>query len=159
MVIQRWQSVLLLVAVVMMGIFTFLSLGQIQLTDYTLNFTTLGFTIEGSESDATTSGYYMHTIPFFIVSLMSALIPAIAIFTYKNMELLRLQMRLCLIDVLFIIATAAMGFYYGYFGVENGDVSWSSLIIALPVALISVIMAYSRIKADRNKILAADRIR
>jgi hypothetical protein len=43
MVIQRWQSVLLLVAAVAMATFSFLSLGQIQLSDYTLNFTTLGF--------------------------------------------------------------------------------------------------------------------
>ena len=39
MVIQRWQSVLLLIAAVVMGCFTFMSLGQVQLPDYTCNLT------------------------------------------------------------------------------------------------------------------------
>ena len=51
MVIQRWQSVLLLIAAVVMGCFTFMSLGQVQLPDYTCNFTTLGFDIEGIATD------------------------------------------------------------------------------------------------------------
>ena len=51
MVIQRWQSVLLLIVAALMGSFTFLSLGQIQMPEESLNFTTLGFEIEGIPTD------------------------------------------------------------------------------------------------------------
>ncbi len=75
MVIQRWQSVLLLITTVMMGIFTFLSLGQIQLPEYTLNFTTLGFCIEGDATNGAQSGFVAHTWVLFILSLMSCILP------------------------------------------------------------------------------------
>ena len=75
MVIQRWQSVLLLIVAALMGSFTFLSLGQIQMPEESLNFTTLGFEIEGIPTDGAQSGFRAHTWIFFIVSLMSAIIP------------------------------------------------------------------------------------
>ena len=73
MVIQRWQSVLLLIVAALMGSFTFLSLGQIQMPEESLNFTTLGFEIEGIATDGAQSGFRAHTWIFFIVSLMSAI--------------------------------------------------------------------------------------
>ena len=80
MVIQRWQSVLLFITVVAMAAFSLLSLGQIQLPDFTLDFTALGFYIEGISTNGSASGYYMYTLPLFIVSIMSAIIPLINIF-------------------------------------------------------------------------------
>ncbi len=156
MVIQRWQSVLLLVAAVAMATFSFLSLGQIQLPDYTLNFTALGFFIEGEATNGAASGYYMHTWPLFIVSLMCAIIPLINIFLFKN---LRLQKTLCLIGILFILAAVSIGCGYGYCAFEGAAVSWSTLIIAPLLALIADIMAYSRINSDQKMLRSVDRIR
>ncbi len=156
MVIQRWQSVLLLVAAVAMATFSFLSLGQIQLSDYTLNFTTLGFYIEGEATNGVASGYYMHTWSFFIVSLMCAIIPLIDIFLFKN---LRLQKTLCLIGILFILAAVSIGCGYGYCTFDGISVSWSSLIIAPLIAVIALVMAYSRINADQKMLRSVDRIR
>lgn len=156
MVIQRWQSVLLLVAAVAMVTFSFLSLGQIQLPDYTLNFTTLGFYIEGEATNGAVSGYYMNTWPFFLVSLMCAIIPLIDIFLFKN---LRLQKTLCLIGILFILAAVSIGCGYGYCTFDGISVSWSSLIIAPVIAVIALVMAYSRINADQKMLRSVDRIR
>lgn len=156
MVIQRWQSVLLFIAALCMGCFTFMSLGQMQLPDYSLNFTTLGFTIEGESTGGAPTGYYMHTWAFFIVSLMSAILPLINIFLYKN---LRLQKTLCLIEVLFLIAVAFIGALYGYNSIDNGAVSWSTLIIAPLLSLIADVMAYGRINSDQRKLRSADRLR
>lgn len=156
MVIQRWQSVLLLVAAVAMATFSFLSLGQIQLSDYTLNFTTLGFYIEGEATNGVASGYYMHTWSFFIVSLMCVIIPLIDIFLFKN---LRLQKTLCLIGILFILAAVSIGCGYGYCTFDGISVSWSSLIIAPLIAVIALVMAYSRINADQKMLRSVDRIR
>lgn len=155
MVIQRWQSVLLFIAALAMAAFTFMSLGQVQLPEYSLNFTTLGFCIEG-ETTGGQSGFYMQTLPFFIVSLMSAIIPLIDIFIFKN---LRLQKTLCLIELLFLFATIAIGAVYGYSTFVGFSVSWSSLVIAPFLAIIAIVMAYTRISSDERLLRSADRLR
>lgn len=156
MVIQRWQSVFLLIATVMMALFTFMSLGQVQLQDYSLNFTTLGFTIEGISTDGAPSGYYLHTWSFFVVSLLSAIIPFITIFLYKTPGR---QLTLCLIEILFMVALVCIGCYLGYYAIDGGEVSWSSIIIAPLLAFIATVMAYNYIKRDIKLLRAADRIR
>ena len=46
---------MLLLVCALMGCFTFISLGQIQTTDFTFNFTTLGFFSEGNPTNGTKS--------------------------------------------------------------------------------------------------------
>ncbi len=156
MVIQRWQTLLLLIAAVCMGFFTFMSLGQIQLTDYTLNFTTFGFSYEGEATGGGPTGFMTRTWGFFAVSILSCLLPAINIFTFRN---LNLQKRLCMIELLLLIAVIAAGAIYGYTGIDNGAVSWSSLVCAPFIALVADIMAYNRICADDRLLKSADRLR
>lgn len=156
MVIQRWQSVLLLIAVVLMACFTFCSLGQIQLPDYTCNFTTLGFDIEGEATEGGPAGFVVRTWMFFILSVMSFIIPFIAIFCFRNMKL---QKSLCWISILFIVAATVIGAVSGYTTFPDASVSWSSLIIAPLLAFIAVILAYNRIRSDERKLRAADRLR
>lgn len=156
MVIQRWQSVLLLIAAVVMGCFTFMSLGQVQLPDYTCNFTTLGFDIEGIATDGGPTGFVAHTWIFFAVSMLSFIMPFIAIFCFRNM---RLQKLLCLIEILFLVAVICIGAVYGYYSFPQAAVSWSSLIIAPFLAIVADVMAYNRICADGRKLRAADRLR
>lgn len=156
MVIQRWQSVLLLVCTIMMACFTFMSLGQVQLERFSLNFTTLGFTIEGISTDGAPTGYDVRTWWFFIVSLMSFVLPFINIFLYNNLPL---QKRVCLIEILFLVATSAICFYLGYFTFEGYSVSWSTLIITPLLALIADLMAYKCICRDHNKLRSVDRFR
>lgn len=156
MVIQRWQSVLLLIAAVCMGFFTFMSLGQVQLTDYTLNFTTCGFSYEGEATNGAPTGYLMQTWGFFVISLLSCILPLINIFCFKN---LRLQKRVCLIEVLVLIAVIATGAAYAYTGIDNGQISWSSLVCAPFIALVADIIAFNRISADDRLLKSADRLR
>lgn len=156
MVIQRWQSVLLLLAALLMGCFSFMSLGQVQLTDYSLNFTPLGFSIEGESVNGAPSGYVAHTWIFFVVSLMSALIPAITIFLYRNLSL---QKTLCLIEILFLVAVTAIGAGYGYYSFAPASVSWSSLIIAPLLGFFAVVLAYNCINSDQKKINSFERLR
>lgn len=156
MVIQRWQSVLLLLVAALMATFSFISLGQIQLPEYSLNFTTLGFCIEGISTNGAPSGFVAHTWIFFILSILSAIIPLIAIFLFKN---LKLQKKLCLFEVLFIMAVATVGAMYGYNTIDGGEISWSSMIIAPLLALIADVMAYNRINSDQKLLRSVDRIR
>ena len=72
MVIQRWQSVLLLVAAVMMSLFTFITIGSIEKDGVVYSFDTLGL--------HTSQGTACSTWAFFVLSLLSALLPLINIF-------------------------------------------------------------------------------
>lgn len=155
MVIQRWQSVLLFIAAVMMACFAFMSLGQVHTADFALNFTSLGFCYEEAVGGAS-SGWFFHTWYLFIVSILTIVIPLIAIFLYRN---LALQMRVCLFEILFIVADMVVCGVTGYNLIDGGSVVWSFTVCAPVVALVAVIMARCLIKRDRERLRAVDRIR
>lgn len=155
MVIQRWQSVLLLIACTLMACFTFLSLGQVQTETVTYNFTSCGFSPEGIP----TGGDMPAGIPtwiLFCISLCSAILPFLAIFLFKRF---RLQMNCCLFEVVLIIAAACFAGYYGYTEFPGVHCSWSTLALAPLLALAATIMAWNRIRRDRESIRSANRLR
>lgn len=156
MVIQRWQSLLLLCACALMACFTFVSVGQFQTQDFTLNFTTLGISYEGIPTNGAPSGYYEHTWYLFAPSLLSAVLAFIAIFCYKNLPL---QKRICLVDVLVVIATCASVAKVGYTPIEGATVSWSWMVCFPVVAIVALIMAYRYIQKDHKLLLSVDRLR
>ncbi|MDE7081566.1 MAG: DUF4293 domain-containing protein [Muribaculaceae bacterium] len=155
MVIQRWQSVLLLVAVVMMGLFSFMSLGQVQTADFSYNFTALGLCPEGiptsGETPECVSTWYL-----FAVSLLSGLLSLVAIFTFKQYKL---QKRMCFLTMLLLCCVICISAIIGYNTIDGASVSWSSIVCAPFISLIAVIMAEQRIVADHRKIQAVDRFR
>ena len=142
----------------MMACFTFGSLGQVQTPDFTLNFTSLGFSYEGEATDGAPTGTFLSTWYFFILSLTTTVLLLIDIFLYRS---LRLQKKVCLICWLLIIASVATCGCLGYNAVTTmQQIDWSSLALVAPVfALFAAIMAYYRMKSDENKLRAADRIR
>lgn len=76
MVIQRWQSVFLLIVTAMMACFTFFSLGQVQMPDFSLEFTTMGFSIEGRqpvEDQQVIICTHGHSLPSHFFALCSRL--------------------------------------------------------------------------------------
>lgn len=156
MVIQRWQSVFLLIAAIFMACFSFASLGQLDFAEYSLKFTTLGFELDGNlnpESDP----YYQHTWIFFTVSILSCVIPFINIFLFKN---LNLQKRLCIFEILFLIALLTICFTYVPCRLDNTcDVTWSWIISAPFISIISTVIAYIRIRADQRLLQSVDRLR
>lgn len=155
MVIQRWQSVLLLIAVVLMGCFSFLSLGQIQTQEFTFNFTALGIYPEGSitggQMPEAISTWYL-----FAVSILSTLLPLIAIFTFKN---LKLQKQLCLLEIVCIVCIITAAAILAYQMFDGAEISWSSWICAPFISLIAIAMAYQRISADQRLIRESERLR
>lgn len=156
MVIQRWQSVLLLITVALMACFTFLSLGQVQTTDYTYNFTTLGFAIEGEPTGGAPSGIQIYTWFLFFLSLASTIIPFIAIFLYRNLPL---QKKVCLVEIVFLLATIVVGGLEGYKEFDGAVCQWSTLVMAPFLSLITMIMAWTLINKDHRLLKSVDRIR
>lgn len=153
MVIQRWQSVLLLVSVILMSCFSFLSLGQIQTEFVTYNFTACGIYAEGI---AAPESMPVSTWYIFAISILSVVLSLIAIFTFKN---LRLQKRLCLLTVLAIICVIIACAIIAYQQFGGANIEWSSIVCAPFISLISVIMAYQRINRDQKLIMASERLR
>lgn len=157
MVIQRWQSVMLLIAGVMMGIFSFCSLGQIQAEDYTFNITALGIAREGIAT-APDEAAGISTVILLILSLLAGILPLIDIFCFKN---LNLQKKVALVSALFAAVAGIIAIFTasGFASDFKADVSWSVFICAPLVALIGDILAYRLITGDQKKLRAADRLR
>ncbi|MCH5237354.1 MAG: DUF4293 domain-containing protein [Muribaculaceae bacterium] len=155
MVIQRWQSFLLFIAAAVMACFSFISLGQITTTDYTFNFTSLGFYQEGIPTEGT-ERIIIHTWYFFMLSITTIVLLLIDIFLFRN---LRLQKRVCLVSILFIVADACVAGLLGYCGIDGGQIGWSTVVLCPFIALFSSIFAYYRMSADYNLLKSADRIR
>lgn len=155
MVIQRWQSVLLLIATVLMALFSFSSLGQLQTEAVTFNFTSMGLSPEGIPTGPQTPEG-VSTWYFFAVSLLTAVLPLIAIFCFKNF---RLQRNLCLIETMLLACVIIIGALLGYQIIDGAQVAWSSMVCAPFISLIAVIMAYQRIMADHRKIADSMRLR
>lgn len=158
MVIQRWQSLLLLVAAVMMGCFAFCTLAQVQTTDILLEFSSLGFTSMGESARDTSSDILFNTWYFFILSVTSMIIFLIDIFLYRNLPL---QKKICLIGVLMVVASYATCVSLGnnaIFDVQH--IHWSAVsYIAPAMAAITAVFAWFRMRSDYNKLKAVDRIR
>ncbi|MDE5842465.1 MAG: DUF4293 domain-containing protein [Muribaculaceae bacterium] len=153
MVIQRWQSVLLLICVVLMGCFSFMSLGQINVDSVYYDFMPWGIIPMGDNAAESVS---VSTWYIFAISLLSALLPLIAIFTFKN---LKLQKRLCMLTVVALICVILACAIIAYQAFSDADVDWSSMICAPFISLISVAMAYQRISADQRTIRESERLR
>ena len=92
MVLQRWQSVYLLIAAIALGLATFMPVFDIVRLDKSV----LPVDLQSLESAAMPGGY-----AYFILLALSALLSLITIFKYKN---LKLQKSLCSINMLLIIA-------------------------------------------------------
>ncbi len=138
MVIQRWQSVFLLLAAVCMGLASFLSLGQHSL------------------DDAVTVGVCaLDYLPLFAVNILVLLLLLIDIFLYKN---LRLQKRVAMVGIILEIVSVVNTALLMLPSVAMIDVmSWAA---TLPVvSLILTILARSRMVADERLLKSCDRIR
>lgn len=156
MVIQRWQSLLLLVGVAMMALFTFVSLGQVQTEAYSFNFTSMGFSYEGEPTDGAPGGWLVRTWYFFILCLTALAVGFIDIFLYGNLVL---QKKICVVSVLLTVASAATGGFLGYTAIEGHSVSWSWVALCPFVAIVADLMALTCMQRDHNRLRAVDRLR
>jgi hypothetical protein len=131
MVIQRLQSLLLLVATILMGVFSYL-------------------TISAFHTEAVTNN-----MPLIILSILAALLPFISIFLYRQTSF---QRTLCKIEMLFIVCAAALT---GYTASQDATIGLPICILSIlaVVALILTIWADRRIAKDMALLRAADRLR
>lgn len=131
MVIQRWQTVLLLMASIFMVLLCVLPLGSGCCNVCPESYTCL------KAADI---------LPLIIVGALSAILFFIAIFLFKNLDLQkRVVIAACIIVVAAIVIMAITHLWFGLI--------WAIL------ALIAAIWAYSRISSDQKLLRSYDRIR
>ena len=81
MVIQRWQSVFLLIAAILMGIYSFSPIAAVTVAETTSEVSMLG------------SGESGYMWGFFGISLLTTLLALVTIFRYKNLKQQKLLCR------------------------------------------------------------------
>ncbi|MBQ7690638.1 MAG: DUF4293 domain-containing protein [Muribaculaceae bacterium] len=142
MVIQRIQSLYLLIAAVLMGVFTFLPVFDTVVDGANLSIGAL-----------TTCGIARQSWVLLCLDVVIVALSAITIFKFKN---LKFQARLCAVLmalILGLLATIAVMF----FGLAAADMHWA---IALPLlALVLVFLARRGILHDRKLLSDSERIR
>ncbi len=133
MVIQRWQSVLLLLAFNLLGLAFIMPVG----------------TVDGVDIEPTSD------LPFMIINITAAILAAIDIFLYRNLPL---QIRIASVTLVLAIGAAIVGVLH--FMVTDG---FGMVVVGgFPLPLIAAIfiwIARSMMVNDRRLLAAADRIR
>lgn len=154
--IQRIQSIYLLLAVLFC-----LTLMFLPIAEYTLNAEIYIFSVFGVEKVSEPfQPPIVNTMPVLMILIAAILTAFITIFLFKNRKL---QLRLCGLTMLLLTALLASMFFYAD-KVENiigGDIVTSFKFGALApiIAMILVFLAIKGIKKDEELVRSADRIR
>lgn len=145
MVLQRWQSVFLFLAAIAMAVFTFMPVMGLVTDQGNLTLSALGC------GDSGVSNYLLLTLDCLIVVML-----LITIFKYRD---LKLQQRLCKIDILLIVALIIAIAVLWFMQRAHAVVAVSLWVILPFVALFFTLWANGRIKADRKLLSDSERIR
>ena len=145
MVLQRWQSVFLLLAAIAMAVFTFMPVMGLVSDNGGVTLSALGCDQEGVSS-----------MVLLVLDCLSVILLLVTIFKYRD---LKLQQRLCKVNILLLVAIIA--FIVVMWLMQRGQaIAVLKPWIVLPfVALFFTMWASGRIKADRKLLSDSERIR
>lgn len=133
MVLQRWQTLFLLVAVILMACLNFLPIGHIgQTVILPTDFTIL-----------------------VILSVLTAVILFICIFMYNN---LRVQMRVTLLTIVLMCVMGATGVFLMYRQAPDAAIEWTGATLLLVCAVVMTLAAYRGMRRDYRTLRNADRL-
>lgn len=149
MVLQRIQSVYLLIAVILMVVFAFFPALTFHLGDKTVLYGALETGRAGN----------LHINPLlFTLSILITFLAIMDIFLFKNLQR---QMTVCFVDIIIIIAMliaiCVQAFVVG--NREGWTVSWEWFVLLPVFAAIFMMMAHKAMSRDKKKLLDADRLR
>jgi len=149
MVIQRIQSVYLLIAVILMAVFAFFPALSFELGGREFVYGAL----EAGKVGAT------HIDPLMLtLVLLISFLALIDIFLYKNLQR---QMTVCFVDIIIglamLIAIGIQAFIIG--SKENVLMVWQWYLILPVLSIIFLMMAHKSMSNDKKKLRDADRLR
>ena len=151
MVLQRWQTVYLFIAVIALALTLFMPVFEVFGIDGTANGISLCSLIGG-----VTTGTVQLAYVYFILTAVSAVMSLVTIFKFKN---LKLQKSLCSVIMLLIIVAYVVIAVCSNLTGGFSAVKWDLASLMPAFALICVFLAKTRITHDYNLIHAADRLR
>lgn len=138
MQIQRIQTLYLLIAAILTGMFCFLPYATVSVSD------------EGIRQMLVTE-----TPVLFILNATITVLLLITIFMYRN---LKQQIKLALIDALLILGSVATTLLYIYVGHADAIPAFNGGAILLALAFAFTIAARRAMKRDKAKLSSADRL-
>ena len=149
MVIQRIQSVYLLIAVILMIVFAFFPALSFDLADKTVLYGAIETGRAGN----------MHINPLLItLIILISFLAIIDIFLYKNLQR---QMTVCFVDIIIgiamLIAICIQAFVVG--NREGWTVSWQWYLILPILSIIFLMLAHKAMSRDKKTLRDADRLR
>ncbi len=149
MVIQRIQSVYLLIAVILMAVFAFFPALMFHLGDKTVLYGALEAGRAGS----------LHVDPLMLtLIILISLLAFIDIFLFKNLQR---QMTVCFIDIIIglamLIAIGIQAFVVS--GREGWTVSCHWALVLPVLSIIFLMLAHKSMSADKKKLRDAYRLR
>lgn len=140
MVIQRWQSVLLLIAVVLMCIFCATPYAHLKATEA-----------------AAASDIFVSDAPvLMILNILIAALLFISIFLFKN---LKLQMKVTLISIVLIAASLVTCGFIIYASMPDAELIWTGGVLLLIGAMIFAIAGLRFMRKDHKLLRSYDRLR
>lgn len=145
MVIQRWQSVWLLVAAICVALFCFLPMACIS------------FTSPVADGNSATFMYPTDNWVILIVGILVTALLIINIFSFKDTRRQKL-MTIVAIVLIAVLAACAVLMVYGFQG-EGAKAEWMGSILLLAGAVVFALLAYRGIRNDEKLLKAADRLR
>ena len=138
MVIQRWQSVFLLLGAIAMAIFCFVPMGSFSDGDSVINLMPVDYPV------------------FLTVNILVAVLLFIAIFLFKNT---RRHKTVTLVSMLLIATSAVTGGFLIYGDSRGAEIEWLGGVILLVITLVFALAAYRGISHDERLLRSYDRIR
>lgn len=140
MQIQRIQTLMLLIAAILVGIFCFCPFATLPATE-----------------TAEAASVYTHDAPVLLtLNILIAVLLVIVIFMYKN---LRMQMRMTVLSMLLICASIVTSAFIMFAGLEGATPILFGGVLLLVLALVFAILAYRGMSHDNKLLRSMDRLR
>lgn len=151
--IQRIQTLFMVIALILMGLMIWLPLGEIAINDKIYSFSIIGI-VDILTGQTVYSAWHLLVL---IVGVL--LLQVIAIFSYKKRKK---QMRIVAVNCLLMLGFAIASWLFIMLSAKTlGNGIYSSKIV-IPFSLISIIMNYLAVRAikrDEDLVRSVDRIR
>ena len=149
MVIQRIQSIYLLIAVILMVVFAFFPALTFELADKTV--------LYGALESGRAGSLYVNPLLITLIILIS-LLALIDIFLFKNLQR---QMTVCFVDIIIglamLVAICIQAFVVG--NREGWAVNWQWYMLLPVLSIIFLMLAHKSMSNDKKKLRDADRLR
>ena len=152
--IQRIQSVYLLLAAIAIALIFFFPLAGLSVNNQYFIFNYRGlYEVIGAKEMIISTSYILA-----VLLSISLLISIFTIFKYNNRKF---QMKLCLVNIFLLLASAGLGFYFisTTSSALKAEIHYQFVHVMPFIAIILSFLAYKGIQKDEKLIKSIDRIR